>query len=362
LDQEYYRKLISGQIGGIASIVRLLLPILSFFYGIVIRSRNILYNIGLLRTHRVNKPVISIGNITVGGTGKTPLVIWLCRWLSGQMKTVVLTRGYKAATSQGETNQTYDDEPQILAKSCPGIKVVVNPDRVEGASEAIRKFGAEVLIMDDGFQRRRLTRDIDIVTIDATKPFGYSRLLPAGLLREPVGGLRRADAVIITRCDQVNEIQLKMIEKQIENITKDAILATTTHKVVIARLADGEGIIPEELKNKRIFAFCGIGNPHSFIATIQNLGCKVTGSKTFNDHHRYREEDIKEILFQSNKAYANLILTTQKDWTKIEYNNILNSGISKSMGYLEIKLEFISGEEKIRGLIEKALAVKIEAD
>jgi tetraacyldisaccharide 4'-kinase len=361
LNQEYYQKLISGQIGGFASVVRLLLPILSFFYGVVIRLRNILYNIRLLKTHRVEKPVISVGNITAGGTGKTPLVIWLCRSLSEKKKTVILTRGYKAETSQEETSQTYDDEPKILIKNCPGIEVVVNPDRLEGAGEAIIKFGAEVLIMDDGFQHRRLSRDIDIVTIDATKPFGYDRILPAGLLREPPCGLIRADAVVITRCNQVNEIQLKMIEKQIENNMKDAIVAKTTHKVVAARLANGKKIIPEALKGKKIFAFCGIGNPHSFIATIRNLGCKVVGSKIFNDHHRYLEEDINEIIYHSDKIEADLIITTEKDWTKIDSFEVIQSKSTSNIAYLLVELEFIDGEEKIRGLIEKALEVKINA-
>jgi tetraacyldisaccharide 4'-kinase len=314
-----------------------------------------------LRTHRIDKPVISVGNITAGGTGKTPLVIWLCRWLSEKKKMVILTRGYKAVTSQAETSQTYDDEPQILIKNCPGVEVVVNPDRVEGANEAIIKFGAEVLIMDDGFQHRRLGRDIDIVTIDATKPFGYERVLPAGLLREPLCGLIRADAVVITRCNQVNEIQLKMIEKQIENNMKGAIVAKATNKVVAARIANGKKMIPEALKGKKIFAFCGIGNPHSFIATIRGLGCEIAGSKIYNDHYRYREEDINEIIHHSNKIKADLIITTEKDWTKIDSFEVIQSKSSSNIGYLVVELKFIDGEEKIRGLIEKALGVKINA-
>ncbi|MHC4293783.1 MAG: tetraacyldisaccharide 4'-kinase, partial [Planctomycetota bacterium] len=351
MDQEYYRKLISGQIGGSASSVRLLLPILSFFYGVVIRLRNILYNIGLLRTHRLDRPVISVGNITAGGTGKTPLVIWLCRCLSGKKKTVILTRGYKAQTSKEKTSQTYVDEPQILIKKCQGVEIIINADRVEGAREAIRKFNAEVLVLDDGFQHRRLGRDVDIVTVDATKPFGYGRLLPAGLLREPPCSLIRADAVVITRCDHVNEIQLKMIEKQIENNMKDAIVTKTAHKVVAARLANGKKIIPEALKGKRIFAFCGIGNPHSFITTLRDLGCEIAGSKIYNDHYHYREEDINEIINHSDKTDADLIITTEKDWTKLDCIEVIQSKRTSTIGCLVVELKFIDGEEKIRGLI-----------
>jgi len=208
LKQQTHRKLISGQSSGFgASILRLLLALAATGYSLVVRLRNFLYSNGMLRVHHVDAAVICVGNITTGGTGKTPLVVWLCNLITQNSKLntqnckfAILTRGYKARTQE---NADLKDEIAILAESCPEAQVIVNPDRVAGAAEAIEKHAAKVLIMDDGFQHRRLARNLDIAAIDATQPFGYGRMLPAGLLREPVSSLNRAGAVVITRCDQV---------------------------------------------------------------------------------------------------------------------------------------------------------------
>ncbi|MBN2129221.1 MAG: tetraacyldisaccharide 4'-kinase, partial [Sedimentisphaerales bacterium] len=215
MDQQTYRKLISGQISPWLGIPgRILLTPPSWPYSLVTLFRNWLYAQGWLRVHRVGVPVVCVGNLTTGGTGKTPLVVWLAR-LMGQkgVRAAILTRGYKAngrKTPYDVTTNT--DEPAELAAACPGVPVIVNPDRVAGAAEAIRSHGAQVLLMDDGFQHRRLGRDLDIVAVDATCPFGYGRLLPAGLLREPLSGLTRAHAVVLTRSDQVSEETLRQIE------------------------------------------------------------------------------------------------------------------------------------------------------
>ncbi len=199
MNQSIFKKLVSGQSRGvIAAIVRLLLNVIAAFYGIGVCLRNRLFDGGQAKSYavttaglvtsdpplgevspladraQVTVPVISVGNITVGGTGKTPFVIWLCNLLREEnINCAILTRGYKAATGE-------NDEPGMLAKNCPGTAVVVNPDRLAGAIEAVKKHRAQALIMDDGFQHRRLHRDIDIVTIDAMLPFGYGRCcLPA---------------------------------------------------------------------------------------------------------------------------------------------------------------------------------------
>ena len=334
-----------------AELLRSFLWVAAQGYTAAIGLRNFLYSKRWLKIHITNVPVISIGNITVGGTGKTPLVIWMYRFLqSKNIPCAILTRGYKA---------TRTDEPVILAESCPQAKVIVNPDRVEAAAEAVNKFGAKVLIMDDGFQHRRLHRDLDIVTIDATCPFGYGKMLPAGLLREPISGLKRADAVVLTRTDQVDENQLNRIEERILKIRDHIIIARAIHRVVVAKLANGDEIRPDQLKGKKVFAFCGIGNPDSFTATIKSLKCEVVGSKTYNDHHSYRQEDVREIFELADKSDIDLILTTYKDWTKIDFLKILYSEDTKPTGYLEIELKFISGEDKITQLIQNALAGKI---
>jgi tetraacyldisaccharide 4'-kinase len=358
LNEESLRKLISGQNRGvIAVILRFILNVTAWIYTAVIQLRDLFYSKGWRKTHRVNAAVISIGNITTGGTGKTPLVIWLYNTINQKSKiknqkcgVAILTRGYKAT-------QNFTDEPAILTQSCPQAKLIINPDRVQGAIEAIDMFNAKVLVMDDGFQHRRLARDLDIVTIDALQPFGYGRTLPAGLLREPLSALKRADAAIITRCNQVDEAELVTIEEKLKQTNPNIAIARTIHAPVCVRYPDDREISIEELKSKNVFAFCGIGNPHAFLNTIKSLGANLIGTKIYNDHYSYTNENLADICERAKQLYADLILTTQKDWTKITLSSLTLMGIP--FAYLEIELQFIRGEDKIRQLIEKALAGKI---
>lgn len=377
MNQESYRKLISGQKAGLVSaLLRSLLGIASAGYLIAARLRNFLYSKGWLKAHRVNAVVLSVGNITVGGTGKTPLVIWLykqiisdSRFQISNSQCAILTRGYKALKdtrlktqdSRGKT-QDYRDEPAILIEKCPEVKVIVNPDRVWGAVEAINKFGAKVLIMDDGFQHRRLVRDLDIVAIDATRPFGYGKILPAGLLREPVSSLKRADAVVITRCDQNNDTELSEIEKKLLRINPKMIIARSIHAPAYVKSTDNKEISLEHIKVKKIFAFCGVGNPDAFLNTIKQLGANLVGSKVYNDHHHYTNDCLADIYKQAGALKADLILTTQKDWTKIISDfrfQISDFESSLPLAYIGIEIKFLAGEDKLRGLIEKTLAGKI---
>jgi len=371
LNQEDYRKLICGEKAGLgAAVARPLLRAAAAGYRVIVAVRNFLYSKGRLKTYRVNAAVISIGNITVGGTGKTPLVIWLYRHINQKSKIknqkcgcVILTRGYKANQKSKIKNQNYGDEVQILAECCPEAKVIVNPNRVAAATEAVNKFGAKALIMDDGFQHRRLHRDIDIVTIDATCPFGCGGVLPAGLLREPVTALKRADAVVITRCDQVCETELSETEKRLRQINPDMIIARSVHKPICARFADGKEIGIEQLKGKRVFAFCGIGNPQAFSGTIKNIGAEAVGFKIYDDHYHYTIEDIADIEEQAGRVKAELVLTTQKDWTRIigDFRFPISDFQSPiSFAYLAIELKFISGEDKITQLLEDTLTGKMQ--
>ncbi|MFC1676468.1 tetraacyldisaccharide 4'-kinase [Planctomycetota bacterium] len=343
MDQRAYREIISGQSRTVtALLLRFLLRIPAIFYTAVIAIRNLLYSTGCLKTHHADAIVISVGNITTGGTGKTPTVIWLCNQLTG--KSAILTRGYKST-------QSGKDEPAILAENCPDSKVIINSDRVAGAAEAIEKFGANVLILDDGFQHRRLHRDIDIVTIDATIPFGYGKLLPAGSLREPITSLKRAHAVIITRSDQIED--LETIEQKLLSVNEELIIARAIHKPKVARTIDGEQITLDELKGKRVFAFCAIGNPQAFFDTLTKLGTRIVGSKIYNDHYHYSNNDIDDICTQAEQLNADLVLTTQKDCNKITASQ------NKAMAYLEIEMDIFSGAGQIRDLIETTLTDRI---
>lgn len=359
--EQSYRKLISGQKAGLgAAFIRLFLGIISIFYSIAIRFRNFLYSAGWLKTHQVDAAVISIGNITVGGTGKTPLVVWLCKEIENLKSQIsncncaILTRGYKSQTQQ-QTSKI--DEVAILSESCPNAKVIVNPDRVAGAAEAIGKYGTKILILDDGFQHRRIARDMDIVAIDATQPFGNGRIFPAGLLREPVSSLKRVDAAVITRSDQIADTELNKIEKTIQQINQKIIIIRSIHAPVNVQTADNKKYDLEQLKGKKVFAFCGIGNPDAFMTTIKNLGTELVGSRVYNDHYHYTENCLAEIHKHANSLKADLILTTRKDWTKITQLRQVSGKIP--LAYLEIEIRFTAGEGKLTDLIEQTLASTI---
>ncbi|HCO94468.1 MAG TPA: tetraacyldisaccharide 4'-kinase [Phycisphaerales bacterium] len=367
--EQSYRRLISGQSSGSgASILRFLLAAGAIGYWPVVRLRNLLYSTRLLKAHHVDAAVICVGNITVGGTGKTPLVVWLYNLITqnSKLKTqdcrcAILTRGYKARAHE---NADFEDEIAIFAESCPEAEVIVNPDRVAGAAEAINKYAAKVLIMDDGFQHRRLARDLDIIAIDATLPFGYGRLFPSGLLREPVTSLNRARAVVITRCDQIDEGELNELENKLLAINPNMVVARSVHAALYAELANNEKINVEQLKGKKIFAFCGIGNPDAFLKTIRTLGAKLAGSNIYDDHYHYTDACLAEISEQAEELGADLILTTQKDWTKVISNyksQISNYKLSLPFAYLAIEIRFLSGEDKLTVLIKDTLAGKIVA-
>ncbi len=358
--EQSYRRLISGQSSGFgASTLRLLLAVAAIFYSLVVRLRNLLYSKGLLKVHHVDSAVICIGNITVGGTGKTPLVVWLCNLITQNCKCAILTRGYKA---RAQENADFKDEIAILAKSCPEAEVIVNPDRLAGAAEAIDKYAAKVLIMDDGFQHRRLARDLDIAAIDATQPFGYGKMLPAGLLRESVSSLNRAGAVVVTRCDQVTEAQLSKLEQKLQAINPGMIIARSIHAPVYAKSMKNKEISLEQLKGKKVFAFCGIGNPDAFLNTIKNLGAELSGSKIYDDHYHYTDACLSEISERAEELGADLILTTQKDWTKVISNfksQISDFKLPLPFAYLAIEIKFLAGEDKLTALIKDTLADKI---
>ena len=359
MDRTSFYRIIAGKEHRIA--IELAMPFLrlaSIFYSITIRARNLCYDKGWLKQYQSATTVICVGNITVGGTGKTPLVIWVTNFLTSKgLPCTILTRGYKSPKGK------FSDEPAVLAKSCPDAKVIIEPDRVAGACRAVKQSDAKVIIMDDGFQHRRLARDLDIVAIDAICPLGYDRMLPAGLLREPVSALLRADAAVITRSDQVSELELENIERKLKQINPSITIAKAIHKPLCAKVLktkeepDKQKSAPEigleELREKSIFAFCGIGNPDAFMTTLRQLGLNVVASKIYDDHHRYAPADIDDIYEEARYLNVDIILTTEKDWTK----TALMAGSKENMplAYLAVRLQFIEGEEQITRLIDNAI-------
>jgi tetraacyldisaccharide 4'-kinase len=345
----FWRKLVASQNPPLVyKIVRWALLVPSFFYRIVVVFRNRLYDMSVLKTVKVPAAVISIGNITTGGTGKTPLVAWLCNHYTAKgISTAVLTRGYKSKDS------VFADEPAMLAKASPDAKVIVNPDRIAGAQRAISEYNAKLLIMDDGFQHRKLARDIDIVAVDATEPFGYEKILPAGLLREPLDSLKRANAVVITRSNQNSPEKISEIKDRISQINSDIVFASAVHKPLGIKLIKDDQMQLKELIGKKIYAFCGIGNPASFFQTLSDMALNIVGTKVYNDHHMYTDADIAAIYEDASYKQAQLVLTTHKDWIKTALLSIDKFEIP--FAALLIELQFISGQENIIALVDKAI-------
>ena len=294
----------------------LILPPLSVLYGAVTRTRLSLYRRGTFHSTRLDRPVISVGNITTGGTGKTPLVEWVARTIAAAGKKVcILTRGYgrdnpdrQVVVSDG-TNVLANpseagDEPFLLATNLAGVAAVIsNADRIEAAKGAIRHLGTDCFVLDDGFQHLRLERDLNILTIDATNPWGGGHLLPYGRLREPLSGLSRADCVVITRADQANN--LDTLRDQIRGLTANAPIFQSRMRIKN---------LPETIPTP-VAAFCGVGNPQSFFNQIPH---EVVLQKTFPDHHRYSQTDVDSLIEAARRAGAHSLITTAKDAVKLK--------------------------------------------
>ncbi len=294
----------------------LILPPLSVLYGAVTRARLSLYRRGTFHSTKLDRPVISVGNITTGGTGKTPLVEWVARTIAGAGKKVcILTRGYgrdnpdrQVVVSDG-TNVLANpseagDEPFLLATNLAGVAAVIsNADRIEAAKGAIKHLGTDCFVLDDGFQHLRLERDLNIVTIDATNPWGGGHLLPYGRLREPLSGLSRADCIVITRADQANN--LDALRDEIRRLTENAPIFQSTMRIKN---------LPETIPTP-VAAFCGVGNPQSFFNLIPH---EIVLQKTFPDHHRYSQTDVDSLIEAATRAGAQSLITTAKDAVKLK--------------------------------------------
>ncbi len=312
----------------------------SWLFGTATEIRRSLYQSGVFTVHRVPCPVISVGNLTVGGTGKTPLVEWVVRETRKLGKqAAVLSRGY------GASAKGVPDELAALSESLQQLAYVSDPDRVRGALEAIERHRAEVLVLDDGFQHHRLARDLDIVAVDATLPFGGGYCLPRGMLREPVRALRRSDVVVLTRADQVEANTLGRLARRLHRAAPKAVLATADHRPQCVRsLVSGEVFPPSSLEGRRVYAASGIGNPRAFEATLKSLGAYLAGAARFVDHHDYRPEEIEALRRAADAAGANTLVTTAKDAVKWP----APSGPGPEPVALEVRMTFRTGEEQVR--------------
>lgn len=348
-DAAAFRRLVDGSQAGIAAILaRAGLATLALPYAAAVAIRNGAYDRGIAPVRRAAVPVVCVGNLTLGGTGKTPLVAWLAgRCAAAGHRPAIVSRGYGAA--RGQTS----DEAAELAVVLPGVLHVANGDRVAAAAAAVAD-GAEVIVLDDGFQHRRLARDLDIVAIDATDPFGCGHIFPRGLLREPLAGLRRAHAVVLTRADAVDSVRRGTIMATLADVCRRGgpqVWAEATHAPRRLRTWAGGHLALDTLHRRRVAAFCGIGNPTAFRLALERLGADLVDFKTYPDHHAYSAGDTAAIAARAAAARAEIIVTTLKDLVKVQAESL--GGIPLTA--LEIAIEFRTGEADLEALVQHAI-------
>ena len=335
---------------------------LSALYGVAMKARLALYQRELIQTHKIGVPVISVGNITTGGTGKTPLVEWIARALARRQKRVcILTRGYgrrhprsRVLVSNGgelfSDAREAGDEPLLLAEKLKGVAAVIcDADRVASARWATKNLGANLFILDDGFQHLRLGRDCNIVAIDATNPWGNRRLLPAGNLRESPDQLARADCIVITRADNVS--QTETLKLEINQFSKGRPVFLSRMRIDGLRTLStlDEGAALENLKSVPVAAFCGVGNPESFFAQLRRNGYQLCHTRVFPDHHYYTQKDLNGLISQSSARGAQALLTTAKDEIKLR-----SLRVGMQCYVVDVAIE-IEGESKFLALIDDAI-------
>lgn len=276
-------------------------------YGAAALLRARAYEKGILRQQRLNGVVISVGNLTVGGTSKTPMVLWIAQRLIAEGKKAgVLTRGYHGLESTG--GWTSDEVQLLRARLGDRVAFGVGADRWAHGCE-LSKRGVEWFILDDGFQHLQLARDVDIVLIDATNPFGGGHLLPAGRLREPRSALARADIIVITRSDHAAAVEA-MIRRE---CNAPIFYARPQLESVHIWRGDYPGPEDSNAHARRFFAFCGIGNPAAFLADLRDAGFQIVGHRFFRDHHRYSQRDANSIEDAARQSGADAIICTEKD-------------------------------------------------
>jgi len=311
----------------------------------VTRLRNLFYDTGVLPALKPPVPVISFGNLTVGGTGKTPAVIWCARYLLERgMKPGIASRGYNPeAADAGVAN----DEARLLSEALPGVPHVWNADRAAAAAALVKEHDCNLVILDDGFQHRRIHRTVDFLLVDALNPWGHGYMMPRGLLREPVSSLRRASCVIITHSNLVGSDELIRIRRRIWEIEEAVKLAEAVHRPE-SLVVDGETREPESLKGMRVFAMCGIGSPYSFVTTLGHLGAEVVGIRSFADHHIYTDEEINGVFAEAAARRAQLVVTTQKDRVKIG----AREAVKVPLAELRIDFDIIRGRGTVTNILD----------
>ena len=360
-----------------ASVIRLLLSIMSIIYRFLVSLRLWLYKSRIKREHNLGCLVVSIGNLTVGGTGKTPIVEKFAKALTaGGRRVAILSRGYKSAKPSIKTkikskiqgnpisqepprvvtdgkevfldSETAGDEPYMLATNLEGVAIVVDKDRVKAGLHAIKEFDVDTLLLDDGLQYLRLKHRLDVVLIDKYSPFGNEKLLPRGTLREPPKNLKRASYIFITKCDgSSNEELIKRIRKY----NRTAEIIECAHKPkYLENIDSGEKLPLKHLKGKDIGTVSGIAVPESFEDGLKNLGANVELTRRYTDHHRYRKREIQKFIDQCLNRDLDMIVTTEKDYVRFPDVD-LNENMP--IFFLRVEIGILSNEETFEDCINR---------
>jgi tetraacyldisaccharide 4'-kinase len=336
------------------------LRILSWLYLAGYWFRQALYRFGILRPLRINTPVISVGNLSWGGTGKTPFVIYLASRLERREKrVVVLTRGYKRKSksqvivaSENLSTVAWEecgDEPFLIAQYLKEGCVIVNPKRRAAARWAADKLSPDVFILDDGYQHLQLARDLDIVLIDSSTPLQSRNIMPLGVLREPLSALKRADLIVLSK---ISDSSLKQqISQQISSYYNGQTVETGYRLSSVSQFETEQKLEPSALLDKQVLAFCGIGNPNSFFQLLREKGLRVEKEAIFPDHYAYSNLDLMSLEREGLKLGIDYLVTTAKDALKLSGNLQLSLPVL----IFHIEVEFISGEEALWSEIQKIL-------
>ncbi|MBI3003757.1 MAG: tetraacyldisaccharide 4'-kinase [candidate division NC10 bacterium] len=324
-------------------------------------TRTAAYRARLLPRIRIPCPVVSVGNLTAGGTGKTPCVIFLARHLQQHgFRPAVLLRGYGrssgsgllvASAGRGLLVPAADagDEASLLAEALPGIPVILGRHRVWAATVALSSYGADLCILDDGYQHLRLSRDLDILLFDARSPFGNGALLPRGLLREPPGAAVRADLIMLTRTDQAQDPE--GAAAAIRRLSAGVPVLWAVHRPVsLTYLAGGGAVPPSALAGQTVAAVSAIGSPEAFEGTLRGLGASVAAAFRFPDHYRFRPDDLERAGREGRTAGANLLVTTAKDRAR---GSLPSQAGGLPVAVLEIEFALTRGQEALEAALDR---------
>lgn len=335
----------------------------SHAYGALVSLRRLFFTSGLAKVRRLPAPVLSVGNLIAGGSGKTPFVEMLVRQLHTQgHRVAILLRGYRGRSTEpvivsDGRRLLYEppvaaDEAYLLARHLPGVAVLTGADRYQIGEVACRQLGCGIIVLDDGFQHLRLHRDLDVVLVDALNPLGYGRLLPSGLLREQPEALGRADLVVITHADAGHD--LSAIRRMIRRYTPTAPIALGAHRPVGLISLDGEERLPaNRIGGQRVLAFSGIANPKAFELTLAQLGGVVAAHHVFPDHHVYSAVDLHALSNAARRAGTSFLVTTEKDMVKLARIERPKEG--PPLWAVSISLDLLEGQEMLKRLLADAV-------